>query len=355
MLKRISIKGYKSIKDATIELKPINILIGANGVGKSNFVSFFKLVNNIYEQNLQGYSLACGLDSLLYYGRKRTDEIYGLLDFGSNGYEFSLKPTNQGTLYISKEVSLYSGSSITYPKTNILESTIKTSTYRRNAYLRDRFSSYKIYHFHDTEQNSMLRAHSCNIDDNQRLKPDAANLPAFLYYLKQKNPTALKRMEMIIRSVMPYFDRFDLHPKRLDNTKIGLEWRDKTDLDKYFDAADLSDGSLRFMALTALLMQPDMPQTIIIDEPELGLHPVAISKLASMIKSASKRNSQLIVSTQSADLISYFNPEDVITVDRSNGQTTYNRLKTEDLKLWLDNYSLGELWSRSIISGQPKL
>ena len=352
MLEKIEIKGYKSIKDISLDLKPINILIGANGVGKSNFITFFSLVNNIYEQNLQSYSMACGADSLLYYGLKHTNIIEGSLDFGNNTYSFKLVPAKDGSLYISEEKDLYKYSNITYPAQNLRESKIKDSSRTRDSYLRHFLASYRIYHFHDTEMNSKLRSKYCNIDDNERFAVDGSNLPAFLYLLQEKFPSSLKRIEMVVRSVMPYFHRFVLRPNRLDESKIGLVWQDKNDLEKYFDASDLSDGSLRFIALTTLFMQPELPKTIIVDEPELGLHPVAISKLAGMIKSASKRECQVIVSTQSAELISHFEPDDILTVDRQDG-TVINRLKPESLKSWLESYTLGELWTKSVINGQP--
>lgn len=355
MLQKIEIEGFKSIKKMSLQLSPINILIGSNGVGKSNFVSFFKLVNNLYEQNLESYSMRIGVDRLLYYGQKHTSCVRGFLDFGSNAYRFELAPTQKGSLMITTEESIYSGRSDTYPRHNLRESTIKDSKFTRDAYLRERFKSYKIYHFHDTEVNSQLRSQECSVDDNSILKADGGNLPSYLYLMQQKYPKALRRIEMGIRSVMPYFDRFVLAPRKLDPNKIKLEWRDSTDIDKYFDALDLSDGSLRFIALATLLMQPELPQTIIIDEPELGLHPVAIAKLGGMIKSAAQRGCQMIISTQSVELINHFNPEDIITVDRRNGQSVFNRLDSDHLRVWLEDYSLGELWDKSIINGQPSL
>ena len=353
MLKEIKIKGYKSLKDVTLDLKPINILIGANGVGKSNFITFFKLVNVIYEQNLQSYSMACGADSLFYYGLKQTNFIEGNLDFGNNAYSFKLAPAKDGSLYISEEKNVYKFSNYIYPVQNLRESKIKESTRTRDSYLRDFLSSYRIYHFHDTEINSKLRSKNCNIDDNERLAVDGSNLPAFLYLLQEKYPSSLKRIEMVIRSVMPYFHRFVLRQNRLDESRIGLVWQDKNDIEKYFDATDLSDGSLRFIALATLFLQPELPHTIIVDEPELGLHPVAISKLAAMIKSASKRNCQILISTQSAELINYFEPDDILTVDRTEEGTVISRLEPESLKSWLESYTLGELWTKSIIKGQP--
>ncbi len=354
MLKRIKITGYKSIRQLNLELKPINILIGANGVGKTNFISFFKLVNNIYEQRLQQYSLQNGANRLLHYGIKTTKEIVSSLDFGSNSYEFTLQPTENYSLFLAEENSIYKGRSDSYPKKNQLESTIKDSKYPRDKWLKRYIESYKIYHFHDTSKGSPLRTEA-NINDNRYLKTDGDNLPAFLYMLQEKYPKTLKRIEMVIKSVMPYFERFNLGPFFLDNSKILLEWSEMGNHEKYFDANDLSDGSIRFIALTTLLLQPQLPQVIIIDEPELGLHPVAINKLAGMIKSAAERKSQIIISTQSVNLINNFIPDDIITVDKKEGQSTFNRLNDNDLKKWLEDYSLGELWTKSIINGQPIL
>lgn len=212
-------------------------------------------------------------------------------------------------------------------------------------------SQFKIYHFHDTSIGSPLRS-DADVNDNRMLKTDGGNLPAFLYLMQQQHPKTLKRIEMTIRSVMPYFERFDLQPLPFGD-KINLTWNDINAPDKYFSANDLSDGSIRFMALATLLMQPVLPKIIIIDEPELGLHPVAITKLSGLIQSAAARGCQVIISTQSVNLISNFEAEDVITVDRQNGQSVFNRLDSKELKKWLDDYSLGDLWTKSIINGQP--
>lgn len=354
MIKNIKISGYKSIKDLELDLSPINILIGSNGVGKSNFISFFKLVNNLYEKNLERYSMEQGVDRLMYYGRKHTETIHGYLDFGINKYDFQLVANMEGSLYIKEETNFCSSRSDNYPQYNEKESYVKDSNYERNKYLSNQFKSYKIYHFHDTEASSKLRS-VCRIDDNQLLKVNGANLPAFLYYLQQKAPKSLKRIELNIKSVMPYFAGFVLEPRKLNPEEIQLAWKDQTDLDEFFTAMDLSDGSLRFIALSALLMQPDLPKTIIIDEPELGLHPVAIAKLAGLIKSAAERDCQMIISTQSVDLINNFAPENVITVDRKDGQSVFSRLDGIELEHWLEDYSLGELWSKSVINGQPEI
>ena len=355
MLDRIKIKGYKSIRDLDIELKMITLLIGSNGVGKSNFISFFKLVNNIYEQRLEQYSLKQGIDNLLYYGRKNTDLIEGYLNFGKNAYRFKLEPQETGSFFITQEDSIYHNApnNHSFWNQNTKESGIKTSNSIRDRYLREHLETFKIYHFHDTSPSAPLRT-PANINDNRILKENGDNLAAYLYYLQEKHPKSFKRIEKTIASIAPFFERFNLEPDRLDETRIKLIWNEVDQPDTYFDASHLSDGSLRFMALTTLLLQPELPQIIIIDEPELGLHPVAVNKLAGLIKSAAAKGCQVIVSTQSVNLLNNFEPKNIITVDKVDNQSSFDRLDNNDLDRWLDDYSMGELWTKSIIKGQPQ-
>lgn len=346
MLERIIIDGYKSIKHMDLSLRPINIFIGSNGVGKTNFISFFRLVNNIYEQRLQNYTMQYRAESLLHYGLKHTKKIEGFLQFTENTYSFGLQPTDNGSMFMAKEESHYNKGIFLIE--NQPESHIKDASIIGHV---NNLSQFKIYHFHDTSVGSPLRS-DADVNDNRILKSNGGNLPAFLYLMQQQYPKTLKRIEMTIRSVMPYFERFDLQPLPFGD-KINLTWNDINAPDKYFSANDLSDGSIRFMALATLLMQPVLPKVIIIDEPELGLHPVAITKLSGLIKSAAARGCQVIISTQSVNLISDFEAEDIITVDRQNGQSVFNRLDSKELEKWLNDYSLGDLWTKSIINGQP--
>lgn len=353
MLQNIKIEGYKSIKKMDLKLSPINILIGSNGVGKSNFISFFKLVNNIYEQRLQQYSLKSGVDNLLHYGRKNTNEIKGYLDFGNNAYEFNLLPTDEGAFFIGREDSILNNQT-QYNKTfyseNIRESVIKERSRIRDNYLSEHLESYKIYHFHDTSSAAPLRK-SANINDNRLLRAEGDNLPAFLYYLQEKHPKHFKIIEMVIQSVFPFFDRFELAPFFLDENTIELEWFEKEHPEHPFYSRHLSDGTLRFIALATLFLQPNLPKTIIIDEPELGLHPFAISKLAGLIKKASV-TSQVIIATQSVNLVNEFSADDIIVANREDNQTVYKRQSEESLKSWLDVYSIGELWEKNVIGGR---
>lgn len=353
MLQNIKIEGFKSIKTLDLKLSPINILIGSNGVGKSNFISFFKLANNIYEQRLQQYSLRSGVDNLLHYGRKNTNEIMGYLNFGNNAYQFNLLPSDEGSLFIGREDSMLNYQT-NYSKTfyyeNIKESLVKNSNTTRDKYLREHLESYKIYHFHDTSSSAPLRSFA-NLSDNRILREEGENLPAFLYYLQEKHPKHFKIIEMVIQSVFPFFGRFDLAPFVLDENKIELEWYEKEHPEHPFYARHFSDGTLRFIALTTLLLQPKLPSTIILDEPELGLHPFAISKLAGMIKKASIQ-SQIIIATQSVNLVNEFSADDIIVANRENNQTVFKRQSVESLKNWLEEYSIGELWEKNVIGGR---
>jgi predicted ATPase len=364
MLQFIKIEGFKSIKTMELELKPVNVFIGSNGSGKSNFIAFFKLVNAIFNKQLQRFVIQEKADNLLYFGRKQTQSLYGKMIFAADGennnaYLFELSQTREGGLYIQREASGYNvakdDDAKGYKETrNIEESYIPDSTSFRDEYLGSYLKNLQIYHFHDTSATSMLRK-ECDIEDNLYLKPDGRNLPAFLYYLQEKHPKTFKRLEKTIKMVAPYIDHFILEPSRLNKKEIELRWVEKEDLQSNFSAYQFSDGTLRFIALATVLMQPHPPEVIIIDEPELGLHPQAISKLAGLIQSASAKT-QIIISTQSVNLIDCFDPEDIVTVDRSEEekQSIFRRLESEPLKKWLEEYSLGDLWQRNIInSAQP--
>ncbi|WP_299290907.1 AAA family ATPase [uncultured Mucilaginibacter sp.] len=364
MIEYIEIEGFKSIKKMELELKPINILIGSNGSGKSNFISFFKLINAIFNERLQKFIIEEKADNLLYFGRNTTQNLFGKLIFDSgigsnNGYYFNLAQTKDERLYIEKEALGYninSGNDTNKysVKTNLIESYLLKSGNYLDKDLKKYLSHLQTFHFHDTSSTSLLRR-NCDINDNLYLKQDGRNLPAFLYLLKIKHPKVFTRIEKTIQTVAPYIAKFILEPSRLNDKEIELRWIDAGDSESNFSAYQLSDGTLRFIALATLLMQPEPPAVIIIDEPELGLHPYAIGKLAGMMQAAATK-CQIIAATQSPGLISNFSPEDIIVMDKSEeeNQTVFNRLNSESLNIWLQEFTLGDLWERNIInSAQP--
>jgi len=142
-----------------------------------------------------------------------------------------------------------------------------------------------------------------------------------------------------------------LESERDNPQSIRLRWKHRGS-DDTFDASDFSDGTLRFICLTTLLLQPRLPTIILLDEPELGLHPYALHLLAGMMRAASA-NTQIIASTQSVTLANQFSCEDLIIVDRVNDASQFRRLDEQELADWLDEYSIGELWEKNIIGGAP--
>ncbi len=349
----IEINGYKSIKSAKIDIAPINILIGANGSGKSNFVSFFELLHRLCGRVLSEYvALKGGEDKILFQGRKATEKFSFHIEFdgGQNGYAAELTAGDDGFVFTHEQL-YYKGKpkDITH---HGKEANLSLTDNHRAPYILGYMAKFRKYHFHDTSANSPFTKYSNTSTDTAFLYANGGNLAAFLYKIRNEQPLVYNRIVACIKSVAPYFSDFYLEPNEENN--LRLLWQDKFS-DITYGATDLSDGTLRFIALATLFLQPNLPATIIIDEPELGLHPFAIAKLAGMIKSASKRNCQVIVATQSADLIAHFEPSDIITVDQVGGETHFTRQSEEMLKAWLEeNYTIDELWKRNMIQGgQP--
>lgn len=361
-VKSVTLRGYKSIAEVEgVELRNLNVLIGANGAGKSNFISVFKLMASLADGNLQTFvQQQGGPDALLHGSRKRTDQIEAEIYFCpsptgiSNGYRITLLPTADNRVIFTREETWISGHRKTGPialGVGHEEAKLREDGQIVSAYVRDALKSWRQYHFHDTSDSaSVKRFHGSN--DNLRLKPAAENLAAYLVRLHRQFPEAYGRIVDTVKLAAPFFGGFiirDPLPERVE-----LEWFEQQDPDTPYKAHVLSDGTLRFICLTTLLMQPShlLPDTVLIDEPELGLHPYAINLLADMIKQVAEKK-QIIVSTQSVELLNAFSPEDIMVVEREQGASVLKRLDTEDLSDWLEDYTLGDLWKRNILGGRP--
>jgi len=357
-VRSLTITGYKSIRELKdFKLHGLNVLIGANGAGKSNFISLFRLLNEMVEQNLQVYvQTQGGPDALLHFGRGITERLHAEFYFARNAYKFDLIPTSDNRLIFENEVSWFGG--VFYPSTSSAllgrghdESKLKDATDPYSPHVRPSVRNWRVYHFHDTGEKARVKQpHATNV--NLRLNPDAGNLAAYLRMLKQKYPAEYRRIVDTIRLVAPFFGDFvhrSGHPE-----VVELEWLQKGKPDIPLKAHMLSDGTLRFICLATLLLQPVklLPDTILIDEPELGLHPYAISVLTDIFKQVAE-DRQLIVSTQSVELVNELTPDDVIVVDQEDGASTFRRFTERELSGWLGKYALGELWKRNILGGRP--
>lgn len=347
----IKVKGYKSFRNLTVKLGTINLLIGANGAGKSNFLSLFEFLGYTYEQRLAQYvAQVGGVDKLLYQGRKVTERIELAVAEGKNTYALSLMEAD-GRLVVEHEKLCYNGSSIDIAKFDEEARLKGYDGMRRGEYIKEYISQIRKFHFHDTGRKSPFTRDCDVVNDAYRMYEQGENIAAILFRIQQENAMAYKRIVRVIQSVAPYFHDFYFQPTEAG--KIRLQWQDKFS-PMIYGPTDLSDGTVRFIALTTLFMQPWLPKIIIIDEPELGLHPVAIEKLTGLIKSAAQRGTQIIIATQSAELISNFDPEEVLTVNQREGYTEITRLDGTTLENWLDEYTLGDLWKQNIMKGgQP--
>lgn len=361
-LNKIEISGFKSIKKMSLDLSAINVLIGANGCGKTNLIESFAFLRAITEGQLQRYvKIAGGAERLIHFGSKNTSEIAFHFYFKDsiNQYRISLQPTDLDSLAPTSEIAYYwikdeySSPVGTYLKSGNSEAGISTpSEDRVEQYVKAALKKWRVYHFHDTGRSSPLKK-VADLDDNRFLRHDGSNLAAFLYLLKQEHPESYQLIRGVVHQMAPFFEDFALEPRELDDQQIRLEWQ-HSNADEYFDVSAFSDGTLRFVAIATLLLQPERykPSVILIDEPELGLHPYAITLLGSLVKSASV-NSQIILSTQSPFLLDQFSPEDVIVVDRRDSHSRFTRLEKDNLESWLEDYSLGELWEKNELGGRP--
>ncbi|MBJ7436849.1 MAG: AAA family ATPase [Acinetobacter sp.] len=367
MIENIKIQNFKSIKDASIDLGSINVLIGANGVGKSNFISFFRLLKSLSNDKLNDYVENQGkMDNLIYFGEKVDSDIRGEITFSEFQnkpyirYAFDLSADNRNLAVIKKEttsqlmnINDQVNSWRDSPSTNNTEHSLHLLASQQEmkyVIVRTYFRDFTVYHFHDTSFDAPLKK-PARIYDHISLHHDGCNLPAFLYYLQERHPQRLYLIEKVIQSIAPFFGKFILKPDRINPESIQLEWLEKG-YERHQNAHNLSDGTLRFIALTTLMLQPEPPKVIIIDEPELGLHPSAIIKLAGLVRKAAAK-SQVIISTQSVNLMNEFEPEDIIVVDHKNKQSVFKRLDVDKLQIWLEDYGLAEVWDKGLIGGKP--
>jgi len=368
-LNSISVKGFKSIRSVEdFALNSLNVLIGGNGSGKSNFIDVFRLLRAMLELSLPELSksnlatyieVGGGFDGFLFNGPKATKSLLVKLMFGLNGYRFSLAPTASGKYIIESEETYFKKSGwwtlgSGHRKPELLEDKDKQGSMGGRSvasYIYDAIDSWRIYHFHDTSKTAAVRRYE-SIKDKRYLRFDASNIAPFLLHLREKNNVAYTDIVDTIRLVTPFFKDFLLDTQMQgEREEVNLSWI-QNGSDYPMQPYHLSDGTLRFICLATALLQPNPPSTLIIDEPELGLHPYAVDILAELIKTASSKT-QLIISTQSPALVDNFDPENIVVVRRKNGASTFERLNSEDLSQWLESYSLGDLWRKNVIAGGP--
>lgn len=363
-LDSLSISGFRSIRELNdFPMRRLNVLIGANGAGKSNFVEFFRMLRAMFAERLQEFvQQAGGGDGLFFLGPQHTRELGATLKFGLNGFRFQLVPVPGGDLMVKQIGAYYTDRGWKDLPRHTREAQVDgwknatsrwTSTERPSylAHIYEAVSSWIVYHFHDTSTLAPMRRDGA-VEDSAELRPGADNLAAFLRQLREQHPQRYQRIRETVQIIAPFFDDFLLEPrKKGDAEHVRLDWRQKG-TDFPFQPWQLSDGTIRFIALVTALLQPHPPATLVVDEPELGLHPTALAVLAAVMHESSA-STQIVVSTQSPPLVDHFEPDDVIVVRREGAESRFERQSAADLERWLEEFTLGELVRKNVIEAGP--
>lgn len=372
-ISHIKLSGFKSIKAMSLDLKNLNIFIGANGSGKSNFISFFQMLA-FYLNDSEGLSEFVGRNggahSLLHFGSAETKTIDAELTFntkaGINLYGVELGASIGDKLFFKDERVNFSSAKDTTTGQPILlgsggsqsrllqiseaDTEYTASNLKTIRTIKSIMKKWGFYQFHNTTKDAYIRGAS-HQNDSGYFRSDGGNLAAFLYMLRDRFPKEYSSIIEVTKQIAPYIDKISIEDEYA-SSYVRLKWTEKAGNDYFFDASQMSDGTLRALALVTLLMQPQKPRMICIDEPELGLHPEAILILGDIIKMASEKT-QIIISTQSTKLVDCFEPDDIIVVNRRSGDTSFNRLEYEKYKTWFDDYSISETWDTNVFGGRP--
>ena len=371
-IERLHIRGFRSL--ANVELRPVagaNVLIGANGSGKSNLVHFFNMLSWMLKSRrpAEFISREGGADDQLYGGSDTTPrldaEIAIRTDTGRNDYRFSLMYAHPDQLLFSEEaLRSRRDDSDAEAEWNHLgaghrEALIVTAgqgnrassaaTQRTGGTVTHLLRNCAAYQFHNTGASSNLKK-TGDATDAAYMRADGGNLAAILYRLERED---LGRYELIcrhIRRVLPGFDCFQIEEQY---GKLALRWRSRL-FNKTYGAHVTSDGSLRFFALATLLNLPGemLPGVLVLDEPELGLHPAAITLVGEMIR-ATAGSRQIVLATQSPLLVDAFKLDEVFVFEMRDRRTELARPDPAQLQPWLDEFSVGEMWQKNLLGGRP--
>jgi predicted ATPase len=349
---RLRAEGWKSFRSLDLTFGDCTVFIGSNGAGKSNLIAIFDFFRAITERRLKTHSLAIGgANEILHYGPKHTRRLRIQIEFANSlDYDMALVPIHEGMLgvdqdsYTSEDPALIPATKLSPldPAFSPLE-----SVYVWNLEALDRP---RTYQFHDTSTHSRIRGFA-DIHQTQYLHEDGGNLAAILWQMRRTHPAHFLEIERHAQAVIPGFSHLVLDPARESKDEVRLEWLGSM-TDYPMSPNQLSDGSLRWLALSTLLLQPAewAPGVILLDEPELGLHPHALERLAGMVQAASC-NTQVVLATQSPFLLNFFSPEQVITIDHDGRESSVRRHDSTSLNGWLKDYSMGELWEKNLLGG----
>ena len=361
-IESVHIKGFRSLADVTLDgLGSPTMLLGQNGAGKSNLMCFFGMLRAMSRLQAGHFVLQeGGANDQLFAGSKQTSRIDATVSvrtkFGSGEFSFTLKHIGGDRLAIANEQINFDAHGLDaerYAPYNITESgfflVARSAGVPRTKEAAEVIGDCWRYQFHDTSRDAPIKKR-WNVEHNQRLLEHGGNLAPVLLRLRAHHPTNYELTRRHIRRVLPEFNDFQIDE---NYGKTILRWRGRS-TDRTMGAHLTSDGSLRCFCLLTLLNLPDemLPRIILLDEPELGLHPFATSLVSHMVKSLSQRR-QVIVATQSPHFVDAFGLGDIVVLEMRDGRTETKRVNEEDFIQWLDDHSSGELWWRNLLGGYP--
>ena len=370
-IESIKIRGFRSLADVEISDMPqATVLIGANGSGKSNFLRFFQMLSLMLKRRLGEFiERGGGADDHLFEGAAVTNRICGeiglCVDERTSRYRFVLNHADPDRFFFGQEALNFNNVSLSSDETWYCLGSEHRESMLVESSQSDRLppegvaaartiinALYELYHNQFNISSAMSSVQKpWDVDDNYHLHMHGANLAPVLYRLEQED---VRRYDLIcqqIGRILPIFDRFVIRER---NGRVSLRWKARG-IDKTFGPHLTSDGSLRFFALVTLLnLPPEMlSQIVLLDEPELGLHPAAIALIGGLIKSVSVER-QVIVATQSPILVDAFDLDQIIVADLERGRTILRKLNPDDYRVWLeDRYTPGDLWRKNLIGGRP--
>jgi predicted ATPase len=356
-LSEVTVEGYASIRSSTLELgEGVTVLVGANGAGKSNVVGALELLGRMADGDLAlEVGLRGGAQALQFAGPGADKGIRLKVSASPYRYEAHLLPAANDTFVFGEEKGHFNewGHPLVEDfgrghRESLLREKEEEQLSRLAGPVRAILAGCRVFHFQDTGREAPVKRFS-HTADNESLRPDAENLAAFLLRMREGEPRAYRRIVRAVKSVAPFFRDFVLAEE--PGGRIRLRWTQEG-VDAVFPAEALSDGTLRYICLCVLLLQPNPPALLTLDEPELGLHPFAVVQLADMLRATAVR-CQIVIATQSVTLLNQFSLDDVVVVEREDGASVLRRPEREALREWLEDYSLGELWEKNVLGGRP--
>ena len=369
-IESVHIEGFRSLRDVTLRPSPgVTALVGSNGAGKSNIFRFFDMLHSMLTDRRLGIfvGLEGGASHQLFHGSQRTPQMKGEIAVrtgaGLNEYAFALTRGHENRFHFTDERYRFSGAeSGTDAEWRHLQNgdgearlpkaaqSAEDSGHREAARtVTELFRHLTAYQFHDTSKDSPFKNH-CHVTDSFRLWSNGGNLAAVLHRMQSEDERRYEELCGQIGWILPVFERFAIEE---ENKYVILRWRARNS-GKVMGAHLTSDGSLRFFALMTLLSLPSaqLPKVILLDEPELGLHPAAIALVAGMIRSLATER-QIVVATQSPLLVDEFGLEDVRVLDLKDGETVAKAVDPDEYRVWLDDYGAGGLWMTNLLGGNP--